>query len=63
MLSTIHLLLTYKCTLRCEHCYVYGSPKGEGNLNYTLVNRLLDQALKIRTVEWVIFEGGEPFLF
>jgi Radical SAM superfamily/4Fe-4S single cluster domain len=63
MLSTIHLLLTYKCPLRCDHCYVFGSPKNEGHFTYTQVNHLLNQAKQVSSIEWIIFEGGEPFLF
>jgi hypothetical protein len=62
MLSTIHILLTYKCPLRCDHCYVFGGPKNTGQFTGSEINQLLDQAQEARTVEWIVFDGGEPFL-
>ena len=62
MLTSIHVLLTYTCTLRCDHCYVFASPQASGKVSPVKVSRLLDQTLQIKSIEWVIFEGGEPFL-
>jgi organic radical activating enzyme len=62
MLDTIHLLLTYKCSLRCDHCYVYGSPRARGTFNLPQVSKLLAEAAKVGKVEWIYFDGGEPFL-
>jgi len=62
MLTSIHILLTYTCTLRCNHCFVYGGPQASGKISSAKVTHLLNQALTIKSIEWVIFEGGEPFL-
>ena len=62
-LSGIHILLTYTCTSECDHCFVWGSPFQEGTLSLDRLDEILDQAEELRTVEWIYFEGGEPFLF
>ncbi len=62
-LSGIHLLLTYQCTFECDHCFVWGSPWQSGTMTIELINRILVQAKETRTVRWVYFEGGEPFLY
>ena len=63
MLTGIHFLLTYKCIYECDHCFVYSSPQAEGTFTLEQINRVLDEAKKIRTVKWIYFEGGEPFLY
>ena len=59
----LHLLLTYQCTLECDHCFVWGSPWQSGTLTLRQVRQILQQARELGTVEWVYFEGGEPFLY
>ncbi len=63
MLTGIHILLTYKCNLECDHCFLYSSPKAKGVMTLPQIRRILDESRKIGTVEWIYFEGGEPFLF
>ena len=63
MLTGIHLLLTYSCTFECDHCFLYSSPAAEGTMTLPQVRDLLEQARDVGTVEWIYFEGGEPFLF
>jgi len=29
-INEFDLLLTYKCNLECDHCFVYSSPNAEG---------------------------------
>jgi hypothetical protein len=62
ILSELHLLLTYECNLSCAHCFVWGSPGQIGAMSLTTVRRILDQAEALGTIEWIYFEGGEPFL-
>lgn len=62
-LSGVHLLLTYMCTNECDHCFVWGSPQARGTMSIGQVSEILLQAQQLGTVEWVYFEGGEPFLF
>ncbi len=63
MLTGIHLLLSYKCDLECDHCFVYSGPKAKGTFTLSQINKVLDEAVKIGTIEWVYFEGGEPSLY
>lgn len=63
MLTGIHFLMTYKCNLECDHCFLYSSPRAQGTMTLPLMRHILDEALKIGSVEWIYFEGGEPFLF
>ena len=62
-LSGLHLLLTYQCTLECDHCFVWGSPWQSGTLTLSNIQQILQQARELGTVEWIYFEGGEPFLY
>jgi hypothetical protein len=63
MLTGIHFLLTYACNFECDHCFLYCGPNSEGTFTMKQVREALDEARKIGTIEWVYFEGGEPFLF
>ena len=63
MLTGIHLLLTFMCNLKCDHCFVYSSPDARGTFTLKQIRTVLDEATKIGTIKWIYFEGGEPFLF
>jgi len=63
MLTGIHILLSYKCIYECDHCFVYSSPSAEGTFTYKQICDVLNEARKIGTIEWIYFEGGEPFLY
>ena len=62
-LSGLHLLLTYQCNFECDHCFVWGSPWQSGTMTLRDVRRIMRQAQDIGSVEWIYFEGGEPFLY
>jgi len=62
-LKGMHLLLTYQCTQECDHCFVWSSPSYLQTMTLQQVLTLLQEAKKLGTVEWVAFEGGEPFLY
>ncbi len=62
-LTGLHFLLTYRCTSQCEHCFVWGSPAQTGVFTLSGIRQALEQARDLGTIEWVFFEGGEPFLF
>ena len=62
-LSEIHFLLTYRCNLECDHCFLYCSPSAPGTFTIQQVEEVLDQALKIGTIKMIYFEGGEPTLY
>jgi len=59
----LHLLLTYQCNFECDHCFVWGSPDQSGTMTLDLIGEILRQARDVGTVEWIYFEGGEPFLY
>lgn len=62
-LTGLHLLLTYQCTFECDHCFVWGSPWQEGTMTAKIVSKIIDQAREVHSIEWIYFEGGEPFLY
>jgi MoaA/NifB/PqqE/SkfB family radical SAM enzyme len=62
-LTGVHLLLTYRCTFECDHCFVWGSPRQEGTMTLATIRHILKEARAVGTVEWIYFEGGEPLLF
>ena len=62
-LSGLHLLLTYECNYECDHCFVWGSPSQRGTMTAESVEHILNEATALGTIEWIYFEGGEPFLY
>jgi hypothetical protein len=62
-LSSLHLLLTYQCTLECDHCFVWGGPWQTGTLTLAQIEAILAQAEEMPGIESIYFEGGEPFLY
>lgn len=63
MLTGIHILMTYKCNLECDHCFLYSGPNAQGVMTLPQIRCVLDESRKIGSVEWIYFEGGEPFLY
>ena len=63
MLTGIHILMTYKCNLECDHCFLYSSPNAQGTMTLPQIRSVLSESRKITSVEWIYFEGGEAFLF
>ncbi len=61
-ISGLHVLLTYRCTFECDHCFVWGSPRQTGVLRLEQITQILAQA-RDAGVQWIYFEGGEPFLY
>lgn len=62
-LKGVHFLLTYRCDLECDHCFVWGSPKAKGVFTLKQIRNILSEAKKLGTVDSVSIEGGEPFLY
>ena len=61
-LTGVHLLLTYECNFECDHCFVSGSPRQQGTMSPEQICEVLEQSKRLGSVEWIYFEGGEPFL-
>jgi len=62
-LKGVHLLLTFRCDLECDHCFVWGSPKARGVFTVKQIKNILKEVKKLGTVDCVSLEGGEPFLY
>lgn len=62
-LQGLHVLLTYQCNLECDHCFVWGGPAQTGVMTGADLGHALRQARDMGTVEWIYYEGGEPFLY
>jgi len=61
-LKGVHFLLSYKCDLECDHCFVWGNPNAKGAFHIAQVKQILNEARKLETLTYVSVEGGEPFL-
>jgi len=61
-LSQLHLLLTGECKYECDHCFVWSSPSVGNTITRETVEHILDEAKAFGSIEWIYFEGGEPFL-
>ena len=59
----LHLILTYQCNSECDHCFLYSSPIAKGTFTLSQIRKVLDEAVKSDTIEWIYFEGGEPCLY
>jgi MoaA/NifB/PqqE/SkfB family radical SAM enzyme len=62
-LTGLHLLLTYECNFECDHCFVWAGPGQTGTLTLAQIESILAQSKALGTIEWIYFEGGEPFLY
>jgi len=62
-LTGLHLLMTYKCTLECDHCFVWGSPWQSGTMTLQNILEIFRQGKDLGTIKSIYFEGGEPFLY
>jgi organic radical activating enzyme len=62
-ITGVHLIQTYKCNFECDHCFVYSGPEAGGVMKISDIHRILVEAKKAGNVEWIYFEGGEPFLY
>ena len=60
-LEALHLLVTYRCTYACDHCFVWGSPQQEGTMTLAQMHDVIGQAA-VAGCSMVYFEGGEPML-
>jgi hypothetical protein len=63
MLTGLHVILTYRCTHQCDHCFVHSGPGARGTFTLDQLRRTLAEAVLIGTVKRIYYEGGEPFLY
>lgn len=60
--SSIDIYLTYRCDMRCSHCFVGPLLDTRGDMPASMIGTLLVAAAESR-VEEVTFLGGEPTLY
>jgi hypothetical protein len=58
----LHILLTYNCSLRCKHCYVFSDQRAPGKISLSQISQILQEGSRIPGARWVYFGGGEPFI-
>jgi MoaA/NifB/PqqE/SkfB family radical SAM enzyme len=58
----ISLLLTYRCTAECSHCFTSSSTTKDDPMKLSEVQEYLEEAKKVGA-KWVWFFGGEPFFY
>ncbi len=63
MLTQLHILLTYTCNYECDHCFLHCSPRSRGTFTLKQIEDVIVEAIRIGTIEFLYFEGGEPFLY
>ena len=61
-ITGLHILLDLPVHFRVRSLLCMGSPRQEGVLTLAQVEEILDEAREAG-VEWIYFEGGEPFLY
>ena len=61
-LTQLHLLVTGECNFECDHCFVWGGPTQSNTMTAETIEHILGQAGELGSIEWIYFEGGEPFL-
>ena len=63
VISGLHLLQTYQCNFECDPCFVYSCPDAKGVMKISDIRKILNEAKQVGGIEWIYFEGGEPFLY
>jgi len=54
---------TKKCNLKCIGCYAASSPAAETTMNWTLLNRIIEDAYSSMGMRFFVISGGEPLLY
>ena len=62
-LTGLHLLLTYRCTSECDHCFVYSSPQAEGTMTLRAAKDAVRQTAELGTVREIWLEGVEALMY
>jgi hypothetical protein len=62
-LNSVHVILTYRCTRTCPHCFHFGSPDNEQVMTFAQMTRYIRAFSDVEGIGWVFFEGGEPTLY
>jgi organic radical activating enzyme len=59
----IVLSLTEKCNFACGHCSLESSPRKHKTLNKNLINKVIEEAFFIPSIQSIDFSGGEATLY
>ncbi len=51
------------CNLRCKGCYAASEGKHDNTLEYSIVQKILDQAKELWGARFFVISGGEPLLY
>lgn len=62
-LNAVHIVLTYRCTRTCDHCFHFGKPGNAQVITSSQLKRYLSSIKSVSSVKWIFFEGGEPTLY
>ena len=60
--QTLSLITTHQCTAACDHCCFTCTPQATKAIPIARLERLIDEAAQIRSMQVVVFTGGECFL-
>jgi hypothetical protein len=60
-LTGVHFLITYGCSAKCAHCFVWGSPDRTAAMTAEQVDDFLDEIVALNQITDVCADGGEPF--
>ncbi|MDA3862677.1 MAG: radical SAM protein [Deltaproteobacteria bacterium] len=58
----IYFIITKQCLLKCKHCHFNSSPDLEDFFPLVLIKKYLRKLKRVKSIEKIIFTGGEPFL-
>ena len=62
-MKALHILLTLKCIYKCDHCFLFCGPEQTEVFSQNFMEKTISEGAKIPSLEWIFFEGGEPFLY
>jgi len=60
-LTGVHFLITYGCSAKCAHCFLWGSPDRTTAMTPRQVESFLEELAELEQVTDVCAEGGESF--
>ncbi len=60
-LSGLHFLITYGCSVECDHCFLWGSPNRSAAMTTAQIDDFIHQVSALGTVTEICAEGGESF--
>jgi MoaA/NifB/PqqE/SkfB family radical SAM enzyme len=60
--TSIDVYVTYRCNLRCTHCFMGNSLDSAINFDYALLSKLIERSSELGARE-ITFLGGEPTLY